>query len=201
MREQFVWVLISLAGFGLVWLPRFRLGSLSTAIRATGILVFSLPWFWLPFTDQPRLTGALSTVMTAGGIGFFAYGMILMGYASKRIHPVIGYSQVNPIRLVTDGAYGIVRHPIYGGLVTAYLGWALSWSGVYALLLTPILFLALRLEAQIEETYILKPKFDQAFMEYRRTKPAFFPGSLLVLFLVLAIMLAFAMFLGWIPLT
>jgi protein-S-isoprenylcysteine O-methyltransferase Ste14 len=67
--------------------------------------------------------------------------------------------------LVTEGAYGLVRHPLYGGLILAMLGWVLftlSWPHLAGLLLITWL---LEHKATLEEKWLEQKYSDYA--EYR----------------------------------
>jgi protein-S-isoprenylcysteine O-methyltransferase Ste14 len=72
-------------------------------------------------------------------------------------------------RLVETGIYGRVRHPIYGGLVVAALGWALLTASVVALVLTAVLLGFFVLKARFEEAW-LSERFPD-YEEYRRRTP------------------------------
>lgn len=188
---------MSATAFLVIWLPGLGKGRIKTLVRLTGIATFSLPWFWLPFTNQPRVAGSLCLALTIVGMLFFAFGMALAGMAGRLIHGVIGLGQVDPARLVKEGVYGFVRHPIYSGLTIGLLGWALLWGGVYATLLTAVLYLLLRLE----EKLILERKFGATYVAYRNQVPAFFPPVLLIPLLFTAFVITLGVLLGSIPLT
>lgn len=68
--------------------------------------------------------------------------------------------------LVAHGIYGMVRHPIYGGLMLAAPGWALLTASVAALALALALIVFLALKARHEEK-LLTARFPD-YGEYRR---------------------------------
>jgi protein-S-isoprenylcysteine O-methyltransferase Ste14 len=63
-------------------------------------------------------------------------------------------------RLLVGGAYGLVRHPIYGGLILITLGWSLA-SSPLALAATVALTLVLEGKSRVEESML-----GQRFPEY-----------------------------------
>ena len=83
---------------------------------------------------------------------------------SSRLQIVEGH------RLVTDGVYSRIRHPLYLGEITRNLGFTLILSSMYgfAIVLFGGLFLPFRIE--IEERMLLE-EFGEEYEEYRkRTK-------------------------------
>jgi protein-S-isoprenylcysteine O-methyltransferase Ste14 len=57
-------------------------------------------------------------------------------------------------RLVDTGSYGLVRHPIYGGLIIGAAGWALFMASPLALLLAPALAVFFDLKSRREELWL-----------------------------------------------
>ena len=57
-------------------------------------------------------------------------------------------------RLIESGAYRLVRHPIYGGLVIGALGWGLFKASPLALLLSVGLLLFFDLKSRREEAWL-----------------------------------------------
>ncbi len=57
-------------------------------------------------------------------------------------------------RLVDGGAYRLVRHPIYGGIVIAALGWGLATASPAAVLATAVLFGFFELKSRREEIWL-----------------------------------------------
>ena len=74
----------------------------------------------------------------------------------------------------TRGVYGMVRHPIYGGLILVVIGGSLTNS---PLALVPAVALALLFEGKrrVEERWLVE--HDPGYSEYRhRVRKAFIPG-------------------------
>jgi protein-S-isoprenylcysteine O-methyltransferase Ste14 len=62
-------------------------------------------------------------------------------------------------RLVDTGAYGLARHPIYGGLILGALGWGLATASPVALILAAALALFFDLKSRREEMWLAE-QFD-----------------------------------------
>ena len=76
-------------------------------------------------------------------------------------------------RLVETGAYRLVRHPIYGGLIVGALGWSLVTASMAALAGTAVLAVFLDLKSRREELWLGR-KFD-GYRAYRARTRRFVP--------------------------
>lgn len=77
-------------------------------------------------------------------------------------------------RLRTGGIYGVVRHPIYAGLLLLAAGWSLATSP-WALLVTAVLAVELDLKRRVEEGF-LGARYPE-YADYRvRVPHALLPG-------------------------
>ena len=56
--------------------------------------------------------------------------------------------------LVTTGLYGVVRHPIYTGVLLSALGWALLRGSTIGLVVTVVLFVLFDRKAAVEEGHL-----------------------------------------------
>ena len=56
--------------------------------------------------------------------------------------------------LVTSGVYGIVRHPIYTGLILGTLGWGVFRSSLLGIALAVLLFVFFDLKSRREERWL-----------------------------------------------
>ena len=57
-------------------------------------------------------------------------------------------------RLIDSGVYGLVRHPIYAGIVTAGIGWGLAMASPAALAASIVLGGFFDLKARREEAWL-----------------------------------------------
>jgi len=67
--------------------------------------------------------------------------------------------------LLIGGAYGLVRHPMYGGLILAAFGWALLVNGPLTVLYACLLFAGLDYKTRHEEQ--LLQDAHECYTEYR----------------------------------
>jgi protein-S-isoprenylcysteine O-methyltransferase Ste14 len=95
----------------------------------------------------------------AGIVGVAAIGLGLacagLGLAGLRENLTALPRPVEAGRLVEDGVYGLVRHPIYAGLVVAGLGWGLATASPVALLASVVLGCFFDVKARREEAWLL----------------------------------------------
>jgi protein-S-isoprenylcysteine O-methyltransferase Ste14 len=80
---------------------------------------------------------------------------------------------VDGARLVQSGAYRLVRHPMYGGLILGGFGWAFLTASVPALVAAFALAVVLRLKSGREEVW-LADRFE-AYAAYRARTHRFLP--------------------------
>ena len=111
------------------------------------------------------------------GVALFAVGGVL------RIWPVFvlgrrfsGLVAIQPGHtLVTDGVYGVIRHPSYLGLLVNALGWALAFRSGVGLLLTAAAIPPLLARIRAEER-LLRAQFGDAYDAYCSRTSRLLPG-------------------------
>ena len=111
------------------------------------------------------------------GVALFAVGGAL------RLWPVFvlgrrfsGLVAIQPgHRLVTDGIYGVIRHPSYLGLLVNALGWALAFRSLIGVLLTAFTVLILVGRIRAEEA-LLQSQFGPEYDAYRARTWRLVPG-------------------------
>jgi protein-S-isoprenylcysteine O-methyltransferase Ste14 len=80
-------------------------------------------------------------------------------------------------RLVQDGLYGVVRHPLYLSFFGLTVATGIVWAEPLPLMIGIALFLCgVWIRVRVEER-LLKEKFGAEFEAYARRVPAFFPRS------------------------
>ena len=145
-REISIRVMIVVVAIALVRLGAFRNHSLD-----------SNPW---------RYGGGL--ILFALGLGFAIWARVHIG--RNWGGPM---TQKNEPELVTSGPYGLVRHPIYSGILLAGLGTAvaLSWLFLWGVLLAGFYFVY---SATVEQRYLTE-QFPNTYPPYRRSTKMFLP--------------------------
>jgi protein-S-isoprenylcysteine O-methyltransferase Ste14 len=101
--------------------------------------------------DPWRIAGV---VVGTGLIALGAVGAVL-GVVGLRENLTAVPRPVQGGRLIDSGVFGLVRHPIYAGILTAALGWALATASPPALLAAVLLGCFFDLKARREEAWLL----------------------------------------------
>uniref|UniRef100_Q02AE1 Isoprenylcysteine carboxyl methyltransferase n=1 Tax=Solibacter usitatus (strain Ellin6076) TaxID=234267 RepID=Q02AE1_SOLUE len=168
------------AGLGVVWLlgairskPAVRRGSGAVRIMELCFLAiaFSLlfqvrPWCELPF---PLAVKWFGVILTFAGAGFAIWARFILGgnwsasVTVKRDHT-----------LICSGPYGIVRHPIYTGLLLAALGAAIAFADLKSFLAPPLLAFAWRRKSLVEEEF-MRNEFGDEYRAYATRVKALIP--------------------------
>ena len=71
-------------------------------------------------------------------------------------------------RLIEDGPYGLVRHPIYAGLVIAAMTTALTRASPLAFLGAGLMVIAFTLNARVEESFLRQQLGATSYDAYAR---------------------------------
>jgi protein-S-isoprenylcysteine O-methyltransferase Ste14 len=111
----------------------------------------------------------VGVLMAAGGAAMIVSGFVGLG---RDLTPFPRPGENAPLR--TGGSYGLVRHPIYGGLLLLFFGGALATSPV-ALIPTFALAVIFELKRHVEESWLAQTYPE--YTEYRsKVGRAFVPG-------------------------
>lgn len=124
----------------------------------------------------PRWPASAAHVLTAAGVVVAAMGILLFlggGFSLGRSLTPLPKPK-DDASLSEDGAYALVRHPMYGGVLLAVAGWSLTASPL-GLAATALSALFLELKSRREETWLAEryPGYD-AYR--RRVRWKFVPG-------------------------
>lgn len=116
----------------------------------------------------PAWAGDLRAASTAGGLLLMAAGSLLAVRGALDLR-----SALTPFprpregaALVERGAYRLVRHPIYGGIILAAVGWGLVTAAPPALLAAALLILLFDLKSRREEAWLVER--HPGYAAYRR---------------------------------
>jgi protein-S-isoprenylcysteine O-methyltransferase Ste14 len=164
----------------------FAGGNLSTGTREDRsnrwvILAFSviglLLAYFPAYTDRKDFWTVDGDAIRWVGVALFAVGGAL------RIWPVYvlgnrfsGLVAIQPGHtLVTNGVYGVIRHPSYLGLLVNSLGWSLAFRSLVGVLLTALIIPPLLARIHAEEK-LLKEHFGAEYEAYCSRTSRLIPG-------------------------
>ncbi len=177
---------IVLVLFALSILSFFAGGNVSTGVREDRgnrwvIVVFVIIGFlnaYLPaYTDRKELwTIDGDTVRWVGVALFTAGGALRIWPVFVLGHRFSGLVAIQPEHtLVTNGIYGVIRHPSYVGLLVNSLGWSLAFRSAVGVLLTVLLIPPLLARIHAEEN-LLHSEFGDEYNAYRCRTWRLVPG-------------------------
>ncbi len=86
-----------------------------------------------------------------------------------------GHGVLEDHRLITHGAYAVVRHPVYLGAFLIWLGLALAFSNVLALVITVVYVIPLYILYLRAEEHMMLESFGEVYRDYRSTVPMLLP--------------------------
>ncbi len=150
------------------------LHMLPLAIAAKLLMGESTPWPFLQWEVLPYRPAFywIGLALTFAGLAFTVWARFRLGTNWS------GSVQVKTEHaLVKTGPYRWVRHPIYTGLLAAFLGTAIAldqWRGLVAFV---IVLLGLLYKLHLEERWMIET-FGDAYRDYRKHSKALIPGIL-----------------------
>jgi protein-S-isoprenylcysteine O-methyltransferase Ste14 len=119
---------------------------------------------------------------TSEAIGWSMFLLVVLGLAftwTARLHlGPLWSSTAAPTeehRIVDTGPYGIVRHPVYAGLLLAVIATAAERGRIEAVAAAFVLIASLSLRAKLEERFLRRDLGDEAYGAYRRRVPMLIP--------------------------
>jgi protein-S-isoprenylcysteine O-methyltransferase Ste14 len=159
-----------LRGTGLLWV----VGTLTAAFWPVGALV--LPFLAYHWPALPDVAGSWAVQVV--GAALVVAGGALFGSASRvlGVHMTPAIQAQEGHRLVQDGPYRWVRHPVYTAVLTISLGQTLLFLSPVAALLTVVLVILAVDRARLEEELLRSPQvFGDAYEAYRARTGRFLP--------------------------
>ena len=145
-------------------------------------LVFMVAAYFLMFNDQFS-RGWLTTrfLPASPSIGKFAVTVTVVGIALAiwaRWHLGENWSATVTLKegheLISSGPYRYMRHPIYSGMLLAFVGTALALGEYRALISVGIVVVAFYTKAKKEELFLTQ-EFGEKFREHSRRTGMFLP--------------------------
>ena len=114
---------------------------------------------WPDAVRWPALLAGAGLLLMGAGLAFFGASSL-----GRNLTPLP--RPKDDATLVETGAYRLVRHPIYGGIILMAYGWSLIAQSWLTLAYATVVFLFLDLKSRREERW-LKEKFP-GYAEYSK---------------------------------
>ena len=128
-----------------------------------------LPWLYLQLWPVGFLPFWLGAAVTIAGLLFAVWAREHLGSNwSRSVTIKQGHE------LITTGPYAVVRHPIYTGVLTGFLGMAIAISQVRGFIVFVLIFLAFWIKLRMEEQW-MRSQFGEAYATYAHQTAALVP--------------------------
>jgi protein-S-isoprenylcysteine O-methyltransferase Ste14 len=149
---------------GISFIAALLLGLAAPAAALTGIL-----------SPPPSLTGP---GMWGTGAAIAAVGSVLVLAAQSGMGSSwrVGVDEHERTALVTDGAFALVRNPVFTAMVIAAIGWALMVPTWLSLAAVAVLVIAVQLQVRVVEEPYLHRTHPGAYPAYAQHVGRFLPG-------------------------
>jgi protein-S-isoprenylcysteine O-methyltransferase Ste14 len=128
-----------------------------------------LPWLYLQLWPVGLWPFWLGAVVTIGGLLFAVWAREHLGRNWSRSVTI-----KQDHELITTGPYAVVRHPIYTGVLTGFLGMAIAISQVRGFIVLVLICIAFWIKLRMEEQW-MRSQFGEAYATYARQTAALVP--------------------------
>jgi protein-S-isoprenylcysteine O-methyltransferase Ste14 len=156
-----------------------RRESAPSRIARLVLIVGAAALLWLPRVPLPWLNQRFlphGAWCFWSGAAVTAVGLLFAVWARRHLGK--NWSQAVTVKegheLTTSGPYALVRHPIYTGLLLAFVGCAVARGEWRGLLAVALVFVALWRKLRLEEKW-MRAQFGESYEAYSRRVAALVP--------------------------
>lgn len=128
-----------------------------------------LPWLYRQLWPTGIWPFWIGAAVTVGGLLFAVWARQYLG---RNWSSSVAIKQGH--ELITTGPYALVRHPIYTGILTGFLGTAIAVSQVRGFIGFALMFLVLWLKLRTEEEW-MRSQFGETYATYARQTATLVP--------------------------
>ena len=124
----------------------------------------------LPLFTRSNGTVVLGTIIVGLGVAFAIWARRHLGaYWSSTVTLKENH------KLIRSGPYGLSRHPIYTGVLLAFLGTIIAMGELRSVVAIAIILIAIALKIRDEES-VLQKHFPSDYLDYKREVKMLIPG-------------------------
>ena len=128
-----------------------------------------LPWLYHQVWPSGLWSFWIGAAVTVAGLLFAVWARLHLGTNWSRS---VTIKQAH--ELITTGPYSLVRHPIYTGILTGFLGTAIALSEVRGFIGLFLIFLVLWAKLRMEEEW-MRSQFGETYAAYAYQTSALVP--------------------------
>ena len=167
-RSELLYRVLQGLGFAMVFmsLGQSKIYEPEPGFDAT-ILAFLYSSVWEPAV----WLGWIAVLLTAAGLGFAWWARMHLGELWSS-----SVTRKQDHKVIDTGPYGIVRHPIYTGLLLATFAVALTSGRLIAVIGLIVVMAAIWVKARLEERFLREELGGEAYAAYAKRVPMLVPG-------------------------
>lgn len=139
------------------------------AIALLSMTRIPLPWLYLQLWSAGLWPFWLGAAVTIAGLLFAVWARVHLGRNWSR-----SVTLKQDHELITTGPYTLVRHPIYTGILTGFLGMAIAISQVRGFIVCVLVFVAFWIKLRMEEQW-MRSQFGEVYDRYAHRTAALVP--------------------------
>ena len=139
------------------------------AITLLSTALIPLPWLYVHLWPVGLWPFWLGAAVTVGGLLFAIWAREHLGRNWSRSVTI-----KEDHELIRSGPYGVVRHPIYTGILTGFLGTAIALSQVRGVIAFVLVFLVFWAKFRMEEEW-MRSEFGESYTTYSNQTAALVP--------------------------
>jgi protein-S-isoprenylcysteine O-methyltransferase Ste14 len=128
-----------------------------------------LPWLYRQLWPDGLGPFWLGAAVTIAGLLFAVWARVHLGRNWSRSVTI-----KQDHELIATGPYALVRHPIYTGILTGFLGMAIAISQVRGFIVLVLIFLAFWMKLRMEERW-MRSQFGETYAAYAHQTAALVP--------------------------
>ena len=125
-----------------------------------------LAWRFIPQSSSADYIGL---ALTVAGVAFAIWARFYLG---RNWSGIVTIKQDH--KLIRNGPYAVVRHPIYAGFELAILGTAINIGEVRGLAAAGVALIGMGLRVRLEEAFMTE-QFGEEYVQYKKNVKAVIP--------------------------
>lgn len=139
------------------------------AIALLSLPHIPLPWLYRPLYPPSAASFWAGAAITLAGLLFAVWARVYLGRNWSRSVTV-----KQDHELIVGGPYALVRHPIYTGILTGFVGTVIALAQVRGIVALVMIFLVLWAKLRLEERW-MREHFGEQYSTYSKRVAALVP--------------------------